>query len=206
MDLVRLGDVPEWVGALAAAGGLAWQAIGRHQRAQALDFIDLVQRTAQVDGDGLAEAIHGNARVAEVFNRLWTAAAASASHDKRQLLARIATDALRGHKDDTMLDDLMVLADTTEAVQPYHVGLLATMARPRPGRGQMSGHLITGTWSLAELQEAHAKAGPMLVPLLRALETLALVENVGTGTYDNQPSWSVTEYGQRLLRFLPEER
>ena len=203
MALDRLGNVPEWLTALSAAGGLAWQAVGRHQRAQALDFIDLVQSAADVDGERLAEAINGNARLAEVFNRLWAAATVSARDEKRQLLARIAAQALRGQDDDAMLDDLLVLADTTEALQPYHVDLLATMARPRPGTGQMEGHLITGGWSMAQLQESYAKAGDMLIPLLRTLEALALVENVGAGTFDNQPSWSVTQYGERLLKFLP---
>ena len=40
----------------------------------------------------------------------------------------------------------------------------------------------------------------MLLPLLRNLDSMALVENIGSGTYDNQPSWSVSGHGKRALR------
>jgi hypothetical protein len=141
-------------------------------------------------------------QLGEVFNRLWTTATVSATEAKRGLLAQIAVAALNGMGDDALLDELLVLADTTENLQPYHVELLARMARPRPGAGQMANQLIMGGWSLAELQRVHPEAGTLLAPLLGALESFWLVENVGTGTYDNTPSWSVTEYGQRLLTFL----
>lgn len=205
MDLVRLGNVPEWIEAAAEVAGLTWQAVSRHQADQAIDFIHLIQSASEMDGDELAAALDESAKLSEIFNRLWTSATVSAQREKRRLLARIAGAAFAGKADDALLDELRVLADTVDAVQPYHVEVLARMSRPRPGRGQMAGHLITGTWSQGELEEASPHVGGLLQPLLRTLESLGLVSNVGTGTYDNQPSWSVTEYGQRLLEFLPGE-
>jgi hypothetical protein len=205
MDLVRLGDVPEWIQAAAGVGALAWKAISQHQREQAIDFILLLQGLDGVDGDELAEALDGNAKLAEVFNRLWTTAAVTAQQEKRRLLARMAVTALAGRADEALLDELRVLADTADALQAYHVDLLARMARPRPGKGQMAGHLIKGAWSEDDLEASSPHVGALVSPILRTLESLGLVSNVGSGTYDNQPSWSVTSYGERLLSFLADE-
>lgn len=204
------GDlVPIWlqgIGTMAQAGIVGaqlWVALQTQQAQVALDWAALVESLSAIEGDDLARLIEASPVVAEIVGRAGAQAALTASEQKRLLLAKVVAAVLRGEADDAELDGTRLLTRTIEALDEPHLSLLARMLLPRPGHGQLAGTVLEGAWTHDDLVREWPAANELVRPLVNALETQGLVDNVGAGTYDGRPAFTVNSYGMRLLRYLP---
>lgn len=201
--------VPIWlqgIGTMAQAGIVGaqlWVAVQTQQAQVALDWGALVESLSELEGGEIARMIEASPVVGEIVGRAGAQAAMTASEQKRHLLAKVVAAVLRGDADDAELDGTRLLTRTIEALDEPHLSLLARMLLPRPGHGQLAGTVLEGAWTHDDLVREWPAARALVRPLVNALETQGLVDNVGASTYDALPAFTVSSYGMRLLRHLP---
>lgn len=196
---VDYGDLPSWIeasGVLVAVG----DTLRRRQRERVVDFS---QTVADIIGDpDRLVAIGESDELLDIAEKGFHAAARARSADKRWLLAKVVASAVAG--DDARIEVQDVYLDTVEALEPYHIRLLVTIATPRRGGGQLAGSRLVGAITEDELAERQPDDRHLVRPLLAALEREGLISDVAVGTLDYRAAWSLTGYGRRFLRFLPD--
>lgn len=209
--LVVSGElVPIWlqgIGSMAQAGLVGaqlWIAVHTQQAGAALEWGAVVEELSDLEPDEIALVIEQSPVIAEVVGRAGAQAAISASEQKRLVLAKVVAAVLRGDVDDAELDAIRLLTRTLDALDEPHLSLLARMLLPRAGRGQLAGTALEGAWTISDLSEEWPEADDLVKPLVHTLEAHGLVDDVGVGTWDAVPSYSLNSYGMRLLRFLPD--
>jgi hypothetical protein len=194
------------IGTMAQAGVAGvqlWVAVHTQQAHLALDWAALVESLSELDEGEIARMIEANPVVGEIVGRAGTQAATTGSEHKRELLARVVAAVLRGDIDDAELDPTRLLTRTLEAVDEPHLSHLARMLHPRAGHGQLAGTVLEGAWTYDDLVREWPPARDLVRPLVNALDTQGLVDNVGAGTWDATPAFTISSYGMRLLRHLP---
>lgn len=141
--------------------------------------------------------------MAELVGAAWEQAARTANEDKRGLLAKVAARAV-DEPDPAVVDPLHVLLATISALTTVDVELLARMAAPRQGKGQLAAQVITGEMSEEDIGQAFTGPRDLLRPVLSRLQREGLVEQTGSMMlgYETTPAWIVTHYGRRLIDFL----
>lgn len=199
---VSYGDVPSWI---AAGTGLAAfaQSFRTQRQQRVIETAIRIQEQSGLGDTDLAAAIEGNPFLGELFEDGFEAAMRSAAQEKRRLLANVLVAALAG--EDARLDELQILLRTISAIEPYHLVLLVRIGIPRPGDGHWSGTRLEGSWHVDELRGTTANdQQDLLGPMLSTLAGEALVHDAALGTFGyGQPAWALSQYGRRLLAFLP---
>jgi hypothetical protein len=200
-SIVQLGDVPAWIGAGTGAASLYLGLRGRRQ-AQAVDWARQLKELSGLSDEELRRLVEDNPVIAEIVGRAWEAAAETSSHDKRRLLAKVASAAIRGDAAAAQVDELPFLLRTVIALEPSHVTLLVAILMPREGRGQFAGQKIVGSVQRDEML-ARSSAPDLLDPALSVLDREGLIERSGSFLGENA-KWTVNGYGLRFFAFLQE--
>jgi hypothetical protein len=201
-SIVQLGDVPAWIGAGTGAASLYLGLRGRRQQ-QAASWAAMVEELAGLTDLELRRAVEDNPVVAEIVGRAWEAAAETANEDKRRLLAKVATAAIRGDAI-ARVDDLQLLLRTVMALDSAHVTLLVVIGTPRPGRGQMAEHRTVGYVRQQELRDRWPSNLALLQPALATLEREGLITRSNLATESGEFPYSLNGYGAYFLHFLRE--
>jgi hypothetical protein len=205
-----MSNLPVWAqasSAVAQAGVAAGQLLLgiRLQREKAAsEWAQQVQDLSGHSEEELSRILSEDPLVTQIVSGAWEAAARTASASKRLTLARIVAAVFDGDIDDADLDPIPLLLKAVEALDEPHIRLLAIIAMPHAGAGDLRGTLSEGSWTLNDLQRKWTGAGDLIEPLLSALEREGLVHDVGSRTYDGESSWDIRTFGRRLIRFLPD--
>lgn len=207
--MIRVGIEPAWIEAGGTAvqaatsiGALWWGVRGARDEA-ARKFAQLVDEMLGLPTGEIVELL-GNDRIAEIVGGAWDAAARTASEQKRWTLAKVAVVALGGGGDDAEIDPLPLLLRTVQAIDEPHVRLLVLIATPRPGKGQLVGSTLEGSYTTQDILEEWPQAAELLQAMLTTLEGEGLIRNMAAGTYNAGEALSLTPYGRRFLSFLPD--
>lgn len=199
----QLGDLPTW---LNSAGSM-YNAIriARIQRAAA--WPELLRELAGMDDKAIQLLVEKNPKLEELIGRAWEAAMRSADERRREGLARAAAAALRS-PDDAIVDELQLFTATMARLETPHVRLLALLAAPTPGSGQLKDLRVEGAMTEEDIVRAWPTAQPVQAQLLKTLENEGLIENAVSSTWTGlagSRAWSLTAYGRRLLELLEIE-
>lgn len=174
------------------------------RRRRGNQFLDEVSEQTKKDIDDLTSAIGDDDFLAELFEGGLDSAIRTAAEEKRWLLAKVVSAALCGDGLATP-DELRILLRTVAATEPPDIQLLALIAQPRPGTGQLAGTLVEGAVTLEDLGQLWPEASTVFGPLLSVLQREGLVRTV-SGTYATSQgldAWALTPYGRRFIQFLP---
>lgn len=142
---------------------------------------------------------------ADFFLRLLEAARRAGLEEKRQALGRVAARALT---DDAALDECVLFLEAIDRLESPHIRVLTAMAAPRPGRGQLEGHPVTGVIDWEEIRETVRDSPGSLRSAIATLQSFGAVMDSSPATYDQvagKERWIVSEFGAGLLGFLVNE-
>jgi hypothetical protein len=198
--IVQLGDVPNWVQAATSAATL-YVAVRGHWQQQAVDWAQQLEQLSGYTTEELRRAVEASPALAELVGFAWEEAAKTSSEDKRRLLAKVVSAALRGDAD-AEVHALPYLLRTVVNLDPSHVVLLVIIARPeqprlQPGPDQEVQRAI----SREEVKYRWPGASALLDPALAVLEREGLVA-IGTDYNGSPRSWHLRPYGELFFRFL----
>jgi hypothetical protein len=182
------GDVPGWLQGAAEAGALYLAVRGRRQ-AQAVDWARQLKELSDLSEEELRRLVEDKPVLAEIVGRAWQAAAETASHDKRRLLAKVASAAITGDAA-AQVDELQILLRTVIDLDQHHVALLVVVHQA----GGSTYHLGVMWTGPPDLRDA----------ALATLQQAGLVHQQYQLMGGLTDSWRLTAYGNRFLAFLQE--
>lgn len=199
-----MSDLAPWMSALAdttAAGAVVMATIQANRQRFAQDWIKQVLRALERDEDDVQAAIVADPALGELIYNAWDAASQSASEEKRAVLARVVTAAIRGDAG-TAIDELPYLQRAVAALEPPDLRLLVVLAQPSLDSAQLQGTSLIGAMTPQDLERAWPESAELLAPMLAALSRQGLIDDIGRGTIDSIQAWSLNVHGRKLLRFL----
>jgi len=206
--MVALQTVAEAAAVVSAAAELAGVAslfIGlRNQRVtQAIDCAALVKELSGLSDEELRCIVEDNPAVAVLAEHAFREAAATASDEKRRLLAKVVAAAMRGDAT-AEVEPLGFLLRTLIALDEPHITLLVIIASPREGHGQLAGKMVDGYVRRPEIAARWPSAEDLIDPALSVLLREALIREDDAPWNENTRSVSATDYGRRFLNFLSD--
>lgn len=204
----------------SAAGGVVLAAVLRREVTALLDhfrapranhFAAEVVNAAGLTPHDFIQHLTNDPAAAELFAEGLELAQRTMSEMKRRHLAKVVAAALAPRPDETRLDPLPILLRTVAALEPIEVRALVKIATPHPAEGQMRGHVTAGYLSADELAVAvlPEDQADLIGPILSRLTGESLIVDVSSrgglrASYDG-PRWSLAGYGERFLRYLPDD-
>lgn len=195
----------EMLGAVAGAGTPLAIRVTQAGWRRIHDVRDVALREGHLSLDEIAKWAEESERNADFLVRLLDAARRASLEEKRIALGRVAARAMT---DDAALDESLLFLDAIDAMDAPHIRVLATMAGPRPGEGQLEGHSVTGVIDLGELSEKVPDSAAALRSVLSALESRGAVTDSAPATWDQvegKERWIVSDFGHALLELLVAE-
>jgi hypothetical protein len=171
---------------------------GRAERC--IDFVDQVERDSGRSSEDIADWVRDRPDRARLVESSIAAAADTPDEAKRKLLVRVLANALRA-EDEVRIDPLVVLVETVRGLEPYHLHVLAEMARRRVAEAPNATARADGATRLTHLVAWLQPDADLAGPVLAALTAAHLIEDVGSAV-NGIPAWVETTYGGRLLRYL----
>jgi hypothetical protein len=208
MDLegVQWGNVTEWLALMSGTcGPVLYKAIRRGRLERAQSWPAMVEKLSTATTAEIQRILEDNPVVAELVARAWEAATLAAAEASRQLLARVAAEAIKNPNDNPRIDELSFIERTLAALEPPNLQLLVIIGTPRPGTGQFANTCLEGYLTPADLAERWPDAGDFILPLAALLVREGLIENRAADTYAGGTAWGLSAFGRRLLGFLAED-
>lgn len=198
-----VGD-PVVGGVLGAGGPLAVQIV-QAQRDRIRRVRDVVIEETGLSVEELAAWGEVTEQRRDFLMKLLEACRDAALEEKRVALGRIAARAI---EDVAALDEAALFLDAIRELDGPHIRVLKAMAAPRPGGGQLAGHLVQGVIGLDELRERVPSSDHMIENVVARLRSRGAVANAAPPTFgqiEGKARWIVTRFGEELLRFLETE-
>lgn len=119
------------------------------------------------------------------------------------MLAKVVATAIHSPASE-VVDPSPHLLRTIALLEPSEVKLLTLIARPAPDTGHHAYTRLEGAMTQEDLAKLWPGAEELLTPMLATLTREGLIRDAAVGTYGfSESAWRVTQYGLRLLRFLP---
>jgi hypothetical protein len=173
------------------------------------DLIDL-------EPEELRRTVESNPVIAEILAIAAEEAARTASDDKRSLLARVVTAALRGDAIPGQVDALLYLTRTVAQLDPADLTLLmivgttedgsARPTEPFPVRGEHNqgedSYERSVDVRIEELADRWPAPRELLSPALASLEQAGVIERRHIFTGGGAASWALSGYGDLFLEYL----
>lgn len=202
--------LPNAIQAATAVGQLLL-GIGQRRWAQAEEWGNEVEERSGLDREELRRIIEEDELVAELVGRALEAAARTASEDKRSLLARVATAALRGDATPGQVDQLQLLVRTIDELDPLHISLLVAIGAKPDGSPRAVAEYAQNGLQMPddddhirrdEIAVRWPSAPDLLDPAIAALDRAGLIMQVSDGYRGEPTSWVLRPYGRRFLDYL----
>lgn len=197
--------LPMWVQAIATGiqtggtFGMVAVAIGAQRQQRGADFAGHVEDGTGLTGAELLDRLLASPDISGIVENGLDAAMRSATEEKRWLLARVVCRAFES-EDGAVIQELDVLLRAIAALEPYHVEILAKIAKPRPGNGirfkSAEGALAEEALRIERLEGSH-----LVGPILAALRNENLIYIAVQGD-EGANWWLVTPFGRRLIEYM----
>jgi len=139
----------------------------------------------------------------ELLSRALGVAQDAALRDKRRALGRALAAGIEG--DDAQIDDELLFIRAVADVDVPHIKLLKVLSEDQPLKGQLSGSVFHGGWSLATVAARHPEFGGALPALVWTLESHSLIQTVRSATPTTAVAYAITSAGRQLLDRLADD-
>lgn len=206
-----MADLPVWIqpalqtGHLALSAGALYLGIQNARGNAAVSWATVLEDVSGLTPDELRSVVEEFPMIAELVGMAWESAARTAGEDKRTMLAKAVAAAIRSPANEAV-EPYPHLVRTIALIETSEVKLLTLLAQPAPNSGRHAYTRLDGAMTEEDLAKLWPGARELLTPMLAALAREGLIRDAAVGTFGySEPAWRVTQYGLRLLRFLPRD-
>lgn len=156
---------------------------------------------AGLDDETLVERLEGNEALAHMVAEVVRGTIESDLAAKRALLARAA---IRGLKDDAVVDVEARVVRTAVEMDTADIRVLAIVGGPKTAEGALP-ERREGTVSVDEIIRRWPGGAEIVGASIASLTAAGLIEDPGVGALRHSPQARITRYGREFLNRLLEE-
>lgn len=170
--------------------------------------MEILENAVSNSPSDIEEILAENPAVLEILSTASEEAFRTQSEEKVELLARVASQALRYYEDDEKIDQVRFFLRTVRGLDSHEMRLLVIIASPSIGEGDLVDTAFNGYPTNSVLKGRWPSSAVYLQPMLSALTREGLIEDKVTAenASASEVAWGITSYGRTFIEMLLEDR